>query len=66
MIRVRDDLCPKNHRCPSLRVCPTGAITQDGVGAPVVDQEKCIDCCRCVLTCPVFVGDGRCAGSSRR
>jgi Fe-S-cluster-containing hydrogenase component 2 len=45
--------CPQNHRCPSLSVCPTGALTQQGYNAPVVDQDKCIQCEKCVWSCPM-------------
>jgi len=45
--------CPQNHPCPSLRVCPTGALTQLGFSAPKVDQEKCIACGKCVRYCPM-------------
>ena len=36
--------CPQNHPCPSIRVCPTSALTQKGFRAPDVDQEKCVAC----------------------
>lgn len=52
-IQVVSVRCPQNHRCPSVPVCPVGALTQDGYGAPVVDQEKCIDCGKCIRRCPM-------------
>jgi ferredoxin len=55
MIVVRKELCPQNHACPTLRICPVGAIVQKGFSAPTVDQEKCICCCKCVTSCAVFV-----------
>ncbi|HCF58793.1 MAG TPA: 4Fe-4S ferredoxin [Myxococcales bacterium] len=55
MVYVREELCPQNHRCPTLRVCPAGALTQDGFRAPKVDEEACIDCLACVRSCQVFV-----------
>lgn len=58
MITVHPERCPQNHRCPSLRVCPTGAITQQGHGAPVIDESKCTDCGRCAMSCRVFAWDG--------
>ena len=60
MIVVNASRCPQNHRCPTLRVCPTGALQQEGFNAPTVDQELCIDCGRCTYSCPVFsqVRDG--------
>jgi Fe-S-cluster-containing hydrogenase component 2 len=51
-IKVVTQRCPQNHRCPSIRVCPVGALSQDGYDAPVIDEEKCIDCGRCVRSCP--------------
>jgi Fe-S-cluster-containing hydrogenase component 2 len=50
-IIVESSLCPQNHRCPILRVCPTDAISQNGFDAPVIDEEKCINCAKCVRYC---------------
>jgi Fe-S-cluster-containing hydrogenase component 2 len=44
--------CPQNHRCPMLSVCPVEAITQNGYGLPVIDEEKCIECGKCTRFCP--------------
>lgn len=52
-IRVIASRCPQNHRCPSIRVCPVGALTQEGNRAPRVDVQKCVDCGRCVQSCPM-------------
>lgn len=46
------DKCPQNHPCPSVRVCPVGALSQTGFGAPVVDHNKCIKCGKCADFCP--------------
>jgi ferredoxin len=51
-IRVIKQRCPQNHPCPSIRVCPTGALKQQGHAAPTVDDELCIDCAKCVTSCP--------------
>ncbi|MFA6308886.1 MAG: 4Fe-4S binding protein [Clostridia bacterium] len=45
--------CPQNHKCPAIRVCPVGAISQAGVGLPVIDQVKCIKCEKCIKFCPM-------------
>ncbi|MEG2014776.1 MAG: 4Fe-4S binding protein [Clostridia bacterium] len=45
--------CPQNHKCPSLSVCPVGALTQEGYNAPTVDQSKCIRCGKCSKFCPM-------------
>ncbi len=58
MVTVHPERCPQNHPCPSLRVCPTGAITQQGYGAPTIDMDKCTDCGRCSMSCRVFAWDG--------
>ncbi|MFC1490228.1 4Fe-4S ferredoxin [Candidatus Latescibacterota bacterium] len=60
MIKIRKELCPQNHPCPTLRVCPVGAISQEGFAAPTIDDEKCICCCKCVTSCRVFTPIGCC------
>lgn len=52
MIHVESSRCPQNHPCPLVRHCPVGAITQDGYGLPVIDQEKCVNCGICLRGCP--------------
>ncbi len=52
-IVVRENRCPQNHPCPSVRVCPVGAITQRGYAAPVVDMDACIKCGKCIRFCPM-------------
>lgn len=49
---VDERRCPQNHRCPSIRVCPVDAITQDGYNAPEIDESKCIKCGKCIRYCP--------------
>ncbi|MDD4843602.1 MAG: 4Fe-4S binding protein [Anaerotignum sp.] len=45
--------CPQNHGCPSIRVCPVGAITQKNRrSAPVIDEALCIGCGKCAMFCP--------------
>lgn len=50
-IEVIKERCPQNHRCPLMRVCPTGAISQNGYGLPIIDDEKCTDCGVCTNYC---------------
>ena len=52
-MKVNPKRCPQNHRCPAIRVCPVNAISQEGNGLPVIDNEKCIDCGKCVSFCPM-------------
>lgn len=44
-------LCPRNHRCPMIPICPAGAISQQGYGLPVIDAQKCIECGKCIRHC---------------
>lgn len=53
VIKVDLYRCPQNHRCPSIRVCPVGALTQDRYEAPKVDMDKCIKCGKCIKFCPM-------------
>ncbi|MFA7074673.1 MAG: 4Fe-4S binding protein [Endomicrobiaceae bacterium] len=53
MITVNKNLCPQNHRCPSIRVCPVDAISQEGFNLPEIDQRKCIKCGKCIKFCPM-------------
>lgn len=52
-LTVDKNLCPQNHKCPSIKVCPVGAIQQSGNGLPTIDPEKCIKCEKCVMYCPM-------------
>ena len=53
MITVNKNKCPKNHKSHAVAVCPVKAISQDGFGLPVVDNEKCINCLKCIRFCPM-------------
>jgi len=50
-VKVIVSKCPQNHVCPALRVCPTGALVQEGHKAPYVLEDKCIDCGKCAKYC---------------
>ena len=52
-LKVSLTRCPQSHACPSVRVCPVGALSQNGYHAPVVDQKKCIRCGKCTGFCPM-------------
>jgi ferredoxin len=52
MIIVNAKKCPQDHKCPMIKQCPEKAISQKGVGLPVIDPEKCIECLVCVENCP--------------
>lgn len=51
-VKVVVENCPQNHHCPSVKICPVGALSQEGFGAPAVDVEKCIGCGKCSSFCP--------------
>lgn len=50
---VKNNRCPQNHPCPSVGVCPVGALSQKGFSAPTVNLEKCINCGKCIKSCPM-------------
>lgn len=50
---VKKARCPQNHPCPSIKVCPTGALVQKGYAAPQVKEAACIKCGKCVNFCPM-------------
>ncbi|MGE5473646.1 MAG: ATP-binding protein [Ignavibacteriales bacterium] len=52
-LTVMNERCPQNHPCPSIKVCPVGALKQKGFNAPTVDNEACIKCGKCALYCPM-------------
>ena len=49
-VRIDPGLCPQNHRCPMIDVCPVEAISQEGFALPTVDPERCISCGQCVAS----------------
>lgn len=51
-LRVIAEKCPQDHPCPSVRVCPVGALSQVEFRAPGVDRDKCIRCGKCAAFCP--------------
>ena len=49
---IKTENCPQNHPCPAVKVCPVGALSQNGFDAPIIDCEKCIRCGKCSNFCP--------------
>ena len=45
--------CPQNHKCPAVKECPVDALHQEGVAAPTVDKDKCVECGKCADVCPM-------------
>ncbi len=48
---IDKNICPQNHKCPLIQICPVGAISQDGYGLPIINTEKCIKCGKCIKYC---------------
>ena len=46
------DKCPQNHKCPAVKVCTVGSLSQEKFEAPKIDYEKCIRCGKCSNFCP--------------
>ncbi len=53
MISVDKNLCPQNHKCPAIRICPVQAISQIAHELPVIDNSICISCEKCIYYCPM-------------
>jgi ferredoxin len=51
-IKVDTMRCPQNHRCPAVSICPSKALSQQGLRAPDVDVNKCTECRECTFFCP--------------
>ncbi len=46
-------MCLQCDNAACVRVCPVGAITRnEGTGAMVINQIKCIKCKMCIHACP--------------
>lgn len=52
MYVISAEICPQDHPCPLVPACPVEAISQNGLGLPVIDQELCIGCGSCFASCP--------------
>mgnify|MGYP001855424003 CR=1 FL=1 len=39
-LKIIIDNCPQNHKCPAVKVCPVGALSQEGFNAPKIDYNK--------------------------
>ena len=51
-LKVIVERCPKNHKCPAVKICPVNTLSQKGFDAPIVDYDKCIKCGKCANFCP--------------
>lgn len=51
-LKIIEEKCPQNHKCPAVEVCPVGALTQEKFSAPKIDYDKCIRCGKCSNFCP--------------
>ena len=51
-MKIIDYLCPQNHLCPVISMCPKGAIKQQSpFQAPSIDNGKCTKCEACTYYC---------------
>jgi len=53
LIKIDGKICPQNHRCPAIKVCPVNTISQEGYGLPKINNETCIECQKCIRFCPL-------------
>ena len=53
MITIDKNRCPQNHKCPAIKVCPVNAISQTDYKLPVINNEICIECKKCIKFCPM-------------
>ena len=51
-LKILIENCPQNHKCPAVDICPVNALSQNGFGVPVIDENKCIRCGKCSNFCP--------------
>jgi ferredoxin len=52
-MRVAQNKCPQDHKCPAIKVCEVQAISQNGYSLPVIDESICVDCGKCIEFCPM-------------
>ncbi len=52
ILKINISNCPQNHKCPSVQICPVGALSQQNHEAPQIDYSKCITCGKCSTFCP--------------
>ena len=45
-------MCMQCEDAACLEICPTGALSRDGLDAVVIDADKCVGCKMCVGACP--------------
>lgn len=58
-IVVNKHMCPQNHPCPAVNMCPKGAIEQSNpFSAPHIVESKCTGCGICTKVCFAFQCDG--------
>lgn len=54
---IDQNKCDKSPFCPVKRICPVNAVNQKvnffKSEAPVIDQDKCTGCGKCVKVCPM-------------
>ena len=51
-LKIIKEKCPQYHKCPAVKVCPVGALSQEEFNAPTINYDKCIACGKCSNFCP--------------
>lgn len=54
MIVIREEYCSKINKCLAIEFCPVDAISHIPGELPRVDNQKCINCLKCLKFCPAF------------
>jgi len=53
MLTIDPELCPSNHACPLIRICPVKAISQENNhSTPLLNTDLCVECLKCIRKCP--------------
>jgi ferredoxin len=52
-LTIDPEICPANHRCPLINICPMDAISQINNGLPIINEDTCAGCMDCIGYCPL-------------
>lgn len=51
-IKIDANRCLQDHKCPTVMICSSRALSQEGYRAPSIDIAKCTKCMECTFFCP--------------
>lgn len=40
VLKIIVEKCLQNHKCPAIKVCPVGALSQEGFNAPKINHQN--------------------------